>query len=344
MEQENRKSQIGKILNKTRTLGAGSQTLEVSALGLGCMGMNHHRGPVPDKTAMINLLHQAVDFGVTLFDTAEVYGPYTNEELVGEALGIYKNIAVATKFGFDIRNGKTVGMNSRPEQIRKVAEQSLKRLKREVIDLFYQHRLDPDVPIEDVAGTIQELVKEGKVKCFGLCEVSADTIRKAHAVFPVTAIQSEYSLMWREPEYSLFPTLQELNIGFVPYSPVGRAYLTGTLNENTRFSAENDNRADLPRFGPEALKANQGLIQALSDFGQSRTLTTPQVALGWLLSKADWIVPIPGTTKIDHLKENLYSAELTATASEWKALEETVAKFKIEGDRYPPDQQKQVGK
>ncbi|HVB02398.1 MAG TPA: aldo/keto reductase [Chitinophagaceae bacterium] len=323
----------------------GSQGLEVSALGLGCMGMNYHRGPVPDKKTMISLIHQAVDLGITLFDTAEVYGPYTNEELVGEALSNYKySTAIATKFGFDIHNGRTIGLNSRPEQIRQVAEQALKRLKREVIDLFYQHRMDPSVPIEEVAGLVKDLVKEGKVKYFGLCEVSADTVRKAHAILPISAVQSEYSLMWREPEETLFPSLEELNIGFVSYSPVGRAYLTGALNENSKFSAENDNRADLPRFEPEALKANQGMIDAIRDFGLSNDLTPSQVALGWLLNKRDWIVPIPGTTKLNHLKENLVSATLTVSVSEWKSLEDTIAKINIIGDRYPANQQKQVGK
>jgi aryl-alcohol dehydrogenase-like predicted oxidoreductase len=326
-----------------RTLGKHGPT--VSALGLGCMGMSHHRGPVPDKQAMISLLHEAIDLGITFFDTAEVYGPYTNEELVGEGLKDYKNnIRVATKFGFDIRDGKTLGLNSRPETIRRAAEQSLKRLRRDVIDLYYQHRLDPDVPIEDVAGTVKDLVNEGKVRHLGLCEVSSETIRKAHAVFPVSAIQSEYSLMWREPEETLFPALEELNIGFVPYSPVGRAYLSGTLNENSRFPVENDNRAELPRFKPEALKANQALIGAISNFGKARNLTPAQVALGWLLSKRNWIVPIPGTTKLNHLKENLASAQVPVTSDEWQSLEDIIVNISIKGDRYPADQQKQVAK
>lgn len=289
-------------------------------------------------------MHQAVDLGVTLFDTAEVYGAYINEELVGEGLGTFKNkISVTTKFGFDIQNGKDIGRNSRPEQIRKVAEQSLKRLKRDVIDMFYQHRFDPNVPIEDVAGTVKDLIKEGKVKHFGLCEVSAETIRKAHAVQPVTAVQSEYSLMWREPEEKIFPTLRELKIGFVPYSPLGRAYLTGMLNEQTKFLASNDNRVGFPRFEPEALRANRPLIDVLIEFGNHRGLTPAQVALGWLLAKEEWIVPIPGTTKLAHLNENMLSADLSVTSEEWQQLEATVSKIKIVGDRYPAEQQKQVG-
>jgi aryl-alcohol dehydrogenase-like predicted oxidoreductase len=328
---------------KKRTLG--NNGLKVSALGLGCMGMNYHRGQAPDRKVMIRLLNQAVDLGITLFDTAEVYGPYINEELVGEGLGDFKNkISVTTKFGFDIQDGKVVGQNSRPAQIRKTAEQSLKRLRIDVIDLFYQHRSDPNVPIEEVAGTVKDLIQEGKVKHFGLCEVSAATIRNAHNVQCVSAVQSEYSLMWREPEETIFPTLRELKIGFVPYSPLGRAYLTGMLNEQTKFWKSNDNRVGFPRFEPEALKANRPLIDALIDFGNQRGLTPSQVALNWLLAKEEWIVPIPGTTKLAHLKENIASAELAVTHEEWQQFEDIVSKIKIAGDRYPAEQQKQVGK
>lgn len=330
---------------KTRTLGAGNDGLTVSALGLGCMGMNYHRGPAPDRKLMIRLLHQAVDRGITLFDTAEVYGPYINEELVGEGLASFHHkIAVSTKFGFDIQKGRTVGQNSRPQQIRLVAEQSLKRLRREVIDLFYQHRTDPKVPIEEVAGTIKDLIQEGKVRHFGLCEVSADTIRKAHAVQPVTAVQSEYSLMWREPEETIFPTLEALHIGFVAYSPLGRAYLTGTLNEQTHFFAGNDNRVGFPRFEPKALKANRPLIDVLIAFGHPKGLTPAQVALAWLLHKREWIVPIPGTTKLAHLLENMAAADVVVAAREWEDLENTISTITIVGDRYPAEQQKQVGR
>lgn len=339
------RDRAGRATMKRRVLGKGKSSFEVSALGLGVMGMNYHRGPVPDRKTMINLLHKAVDLGVTLFDTAEVYGPYINEELAGEALSQFKNrVSVTTKFGFNIQKGKSVGQNSRPEQIRKVAEQSLKRLRIDVIDLFYQHRSDPNVPIEDVAGTVKDLIQEGKVRRFGLCEVSAQTIRRAHAVQPVTAIQSEYSLMWRQPEEEILPVLEELGIGFVPYSPVGRGYLTGMLNEQTKFLASNDNRVGFPRFEPEALKANRPLVDALIDFGHVRGLTPAQIALGWLLAKKDWIVPIPGTTKLAHLQENLASADLQVTPEEWRQLETTVSKIKIHGDRYPAEQQRQVGR
>jgi aryl-alcohol dehydrogenase-like predicted oxidoreductase len=309
------------------------------------MGLNYHRGPAPDRKDMIRLLHQAVDMGITLFDTAEVYGPYINEQLVGEGLEIFKNeVFVSTKFGFDIQAGKAVGLNSRPEQIRKAAEQSLSRLKRDVIDLYYQHRTDPNVPIEDVAGTVKDLIEEGKVRYFGLCEVSAETICRAHWVHPVAAVQSEYSLMWREPEKTIFPTLDELEITFVPYSPLGRGFLTGTLNEHTKFSGDNDNRATFPRFTPEALKANSILVDAISLFGQSKGLSPTQVALSWLLAKKRWIIPIPGTTKLAHLNENIASADVKINAAEWMVLEDTLGRIQIVGDRYPANEQKQVGK
>jgi aryl-alcohol dehydrogenase-like predicted oxidoreductase len=326
-----------------RTLGKNG--LEVSALGLGCMGMSYHRGPAPDRNAMIAVIRKAVELGVTLFDTAEVYGPFINEELVGEALSPFRReIAVATKFGFNFENGKSTGPNSRPERIRVVAEESLKRLKRDSIDLFYQHRLDPNVPIEDVAGTVKDLIRQGKVKHFGLCEVGADTIRRAHAVQPVTAVQSEYSLMWREPEAEILPTLEELGIGFVPYSPLGRGYLTGTLNEHTKFEGSNDNRAGLPRFTPEAMKANQVIVDLLNEFGQRKMATSSQIALAWVLAQKPWIVPIPGTTKPARLEENLKSVDLDFTPEELRDLNNAVSKIKLQGDRYPRDHQKLVGK
>jgi len=317
-----------------RTLG--NSGLEVSAIGFGCMGLNYHRSHVPDKKIVIQLLHKAIDWGVTFFDTAEIYGPYTNEELVGEGLSGFKNkISIATKFGFDIQNGKGVGLNSRPEQIRKVAEQSLHRLRIDVIDLFYQHRLDPNVPIEEVAGTIKDLIKEGKVKHFGLCEVDAATIRRAHTVQPVTAIQSEYSLMWKQPETDIFPILEELGIGFVPYSPLGRAFLTGLVNEQTKFSSTNDNRIDLPRFSKENISANRILIDAIADFANPRGLTATQVSIAWLLAQKPWIVPIPGTTKQVHLFENLSAADIEITLPEWEELNKVVSNIQIQGDRYP---------
>lgn len=330
-------------IRKYRTLGTGKHSLKVSALGLGCMGMSYHRGRVPDKKISVELIHKAAEQGVTLFDTAEVYGPYVNEELVGEAIApIRKDIFITSKFGFNIQDGKIAGLNSRPEQIRKVAEQSLKRLKIETLDLFYQHRMDPNVPIEDVAGAVKDLIREGKVRNFGLCEVNAQTIRKAHAVQPLTAIQSEYSLMWLLPEKEVLSACEELGIGFVPYSPLCRGYLTGLLNEQTKFFAANDNRAGLPRFTPEAMKANRPLIEILIDFGHPRGLTPSQVALTWLLTKKPWIVPIPGTTKQAHLLENLATADLHFSADEIRELDNAVSKIKIFGDRYTEVEQKRV--
>jgi aryl-alcohol dehydrogenase-like predicted oxidoreductase len=336
--------EAAKVSNmKKRKLGQSG--LEVSAVGLGCMGMSYHRGPAPDRNAMIALIRKAVELGVTLFDTAEVYGPFINEELVGEALAPYrKEVAVATKFGFNFKNGISTGPNSRPERIRQAAEESLKRLKRDSIDLFYQHRLDPNVPIEEVAGTVKDLMRQGKVMHFGLCEVSAETIRRAHAVQPLTAVQSEYSLMWREPELEILPGLEELGIGFVPYSPLGRGYLSGTLNEHTKFEGSNDNRATLPRFTAEAMKANQVLVDLLHEFAQQKEATTSQIALAWVLAQRPWIVPIPGTTKLARLEENLKSTDLEFTPEELRDLDHAVSKIKLEGDRYPTDQQKQVGK
>lgn len=338
----------GKEINimEKRTLGRGKYSLEVSALGFGVMGMTYNRGPVPDRKDMINLLHKAVDYGITLFDTAEVYGPHTNEILAGEALSQFKNkIHITTKFGHDIVNGKyNYGkLNSRPEQIKKVAEESLKRLKLDTIDLFYQHRLDPKVPIEDVAGTVKDLIKEGKVRYFGLCEVGAETIKKAHKEQPVTALQSEYHIMWREPE-SLFPLLEELGIGFVPYSPLNRGYLAGYMNKNTRFSKINDNRATLPRFTPAALEANKPFIQLLKKYGESKNATPAQMALAWLLSQKPYIVPIPGTTKLNHLQENINSLNITFSKAEIADFNRELSQLKIFGDRYDKEQQKQVVK
>lgn len=333
------------VINSKRILGRGRFSMEVSALGFGVMGMNYNRGHHPDRKALIALLHQAAERGITLFDTAQVYGPLINEELAGEALHSYRHkVSVTTKFGHSIvgRTYETGKLNSRPDNIRRVAEDSLKRLRIEAIDLFYQHRLDPDVPIEDVAGTVKDLIQQGKVKRFGLCEVGAQTIRRAHAVQPVTALQSEYHLMWRGPEKEVFPVLEELGIGFVPYSPLNRGFLGGAINEYTRFDSGNDNRNTLPRFAPAAIRANLALVEALNVFGRTRGMTSAQVALAWLMAQKPWIVPIPGTTKLAHLDENLRTASLTLTPDELRELESAVSKIEIVGDRYPPEQQRQV--
>src|ERR1700741_499680 len=323
----------------------GNSNLEVSAIGLGCMGMSYHRGPAPDRNAMIALIRKAVELGVTFFDTAEVYGPFINEELVGEALfPLRKDVVIATKFGSKMENGKSTGLNSQPEHIRRVAEESLKRLKSESIDLFYQHRLDPNVPIEDVAGTVKDLIQQGKVKHFGLCEVGAQTIRRAHAVQPLTAVQSEYSLMWRQPEEEILPTLEKRGIGFVPYSPLGRAYLAGALNEHTKFDSRNDNRATLPRFTAEAMQANRILVDLLDEIGERKAATSSQMALAWVLAQKPWIVPIPGTTKLERPEENLKSVDVEFTPEEWRDLNHAVSKIKLQGDRYPTDQEKLVGR
>jgi aryl-alcohol dehydrogenase-like predicted oxidoreductase len=332
-----------------RVLGSEKHksNLEVSAVGFGCMGLSYNRGPALDRKAAIALIRKAVDLDVTFFDTAEAYGPFVNEELVGEALvPVRDRVVVATKFGHSIVGGKPQPgvMNSRPEHIRKVAEQSMQRLRIDHIDLFYQHRVDPNVPIEDVAGAVKDLIKEGKVRHFGLCEVSAKTIRLAHAVQPITAIQSEYHIMWREPEKEVLPVCEELGIGFVPYSPLNRGFLGGALNEHTRFDSGNDNRNTLPRFTPEALRANLAVVEALNRFGHPRGATSAQVALAWLLAKQPWIAPIPGTSKLAHLYENLLAADLKLSGEEIDELERAVAKITIVGDRYPADQQKQVGK
>jgi aryl-alcohol dehydrogenase-like predicted oxidoreductase len=312
--------------------------LEVSALGLGCMGMTHAYGQAPDRQAMIALLRSAVERGVTFFDTAEVYGPFNNEELVGEALApLRSQVVIATKFGFapDPAGGpRWSGLDSRPEHIRAVAEASLKRLKTDSIDLLYQHRVDPNVPIEDVAGTVGQLIKEGKVKHFGLSEAGADTIRRAHAVQPVTALQSEYSLWTREPEQEILPTLEELGIGFVPFSPLGRGFLTGKMDASTQFDSK-DFRMSLPRFTPEAMKANQALVDLLGQVAQQKGATPAQVALAWLLAQKPWIAPIPGTTKLHRLDENLGAAALELTPEDLAGIDAAAAKITVQGARYP---------
>jgi len=317
--------------------------LEVSAIGLGCMGMSFGYGTVADKQEMIKLIHRAVEQGVTFFDTAEVYGPYINEELVGEALAPFRNdVIIATKFGFNIQDGKQAGLNSKPAHIKNVAEASLKRLNVEVIDLFYQHRVDPDVPIEDVAGAVKDLIREGKVKHFGLSEAGANTIRKAHAVQPVTALQSEYSLWTRTPEQEIIPTLEELGIGFVPFSPLGKGFLTGKMDETTKFS-DTDFRRILPRFTPEALKANQSMVDLLGEMAKSKNCTPAQIALAWLLAQKPWIVPIPGTTKIHRLEENNGAAAIELNADDLRQIEEAAAKITVLGTRYPEHIERMTG-
>jgi aryl-alcohol dehydrogenase-like predicted oxidoreductase len=299
------------------------------------MGMSHGYGPPGDKQKMIELIRAAVARGVTFFDTAEIYGPFVNEELVGEALAPFRSqVAIATKFGFKITDGKQSGLDSRPEHIRQVAEASLKRLRTNVIDLFYQHRVDPAVPIEDVAGAVKDLIRAGKVKHFGLSEAGAQTIRRAHAVQPVTAIQSEYSLWWREPETKVLPTLEELGIGFVPFSPLGRGFLTGTINESTTFDST-DFRSIVPRFTPEARKANQSLVDLLAGIAARKNTTPAQLALAWLLAQKPWIVPIPGTTKLQRLEENIGAAALNLTADDLREIEGAASKITVQGDRYP---------
>jgi aryl-alcohol dehydrogenase-like predicted oxidoreductase len=323
----------------------GKNNLEVSAIGLGCMGMSFGYGPPKDKQEMISLLRKAVELGVTFFDTAEVYGPFANEELVGEALApMRQRVVIATKFGFKIGpKGEQLGVDSRPEHIKEVAEASLKRLRTDVIDLFYQHRVDPDVPIEDVAGAVKDLIREGKVKYFGLSEAGAQTIRRAHAVQPVTALQSEYSLWWRRPEEEVLPTLEELGIGFVPYSPLGRGFLTGKMNENTTFDSS-DFRNRLPRFTPEARKANQALVHLLQDIAKRKRATPAQVALAWLLAQKPWIVPIPGTTKRKRLEENIGAAAIELTSEDLGDIESAASKIKVEGARYPEHMEQMTGR
>jgi aryl-alcohol dehydrogenase-like predicted oxidoreductase len=335
-----KKKGIGTILTKKRILGSKKNSLEVSAIQLGCMGMHVGRGLHPDHKSMVKLIREAVDRGCNFFDTAEVYGPYINEELVGEALAPVRNkVAISTKFGFDI--GGTNVFNSRPEQIRKVAEQSLKRLKTDRIDIFYQHRKDPNVPIEDVAGTVKDLIKEGKVLHFGLSEVKAETIRKAHAVCPVTAVQSEYSLMTRLPEQFIFSTLQELEIGFVAYSPLCRGLLGGDLTEYSDLKT-NDGRGAWPRFQPEALRLNIRIVEALNEFGKTRGMTSAQISLSWMLSKYPFIVPLIGTTKLSHLEEDFRAADFTLTDAEIKEIETKIEKIGVVGDRYDALQQSRV--
>lgn len=325
----------------------GKSNLEVSALGLGCMGMSFGYGPAADKKEMISLIRSSFEKGITFFDTAEVYGPFTNEELVGEALApIRDQVVIATKFGFKPAGDGTTRwslFDSKPNHIREVAEASLKRLKTDVIDLFYQHRVDPEVPIEDVAGAVKDLIKEGKVKHFGLSEAGVQTIRKAHAVHPVTALQSEYSLWWREPEEEILPALEELGIGFVPFSPLGRGFLTGKINENTKFDST-DFRNILPRFKSDAIKANKSLIDLLGSIAKKKKATTAQIALGWLLAKKPWIVPIPGTTKLSRLEENMESASIEFTTEELREIEDISSKIKVQGERYPEQLQKQVSR
>jgi aryl-alcohol dehydrogenase-like predicted oxidoreductase len=325
----------------------GNSNLEVSALGLGCMGMSFSYGPPKDKGEMISLLHAAVDRGITFFDTAEVYGPFTNEELLGEALSpMREKLVIATKFGFEMNpDGKpgSHSLNSRPEHIKQVADASLKRLKIDVIDLFYQHRVDPEVPIEDVAGAVKDLIHAGKVKHFGLSEAGAKTIRRAHAVQPVTALQNEYSLWWRRPEEEIIPLLEELGIGLVPYSPLGKGFLTGKIDERTTF-ASNDFRSTLPRFTPEALKANQAMVGLLAKIAKQKSATPAQIALAWLLAQKPWIAPIPGTTKLHRLEENIGALDVELTPEDLKEIETASAGIKVEGARYPEKLEQMTGR
>ena len=324
----------------------GKSNLEVSAIGLGCMGMSFGYGPAADKKEMIALIRSAVERGITFFDTAEVYGPFTNEELVGEALApLRAKVVIATKFGFklDPNTGKQAGLDSRPEHIKEVAEASLKRLKTDVIDLFYQHRVDPNVPIEDVAGAVKDLIRQGKVKHFGLSEAGVQTIRRAHSVQPVAALQSEYSLWWREPEAEVIPTLEELGIGFVPFSPLGKGFLTGKISEDTQFD-KTDFRNIVPRFTPENRKTNQALVDLIGKFAQQKKATPAQIALAWLLAQKPWIVPIPGTTKLHRLEENIGAAAVELTREDLRQLETAASKISVQGARYPEELQKLVGR
>jgi len=325
----------------------GNSNLEVSALGLGCMRMTYGDSPVGDKQEMISFLHAAVDHGITFFDTAEVYGPFTNEDLLGEALPRFRGqVVIATKFGFQPNTDGSPGwtsLNSRPEHIKQVAEASLKRLKVDAIDLFYQHRVDPDVPIEDVAGAVKELIQEGKVKHFGLSEAGAETIRRAHAVQPVTAIQSEYSLWWRTPEEEVLPACEELGIGFVPFSPLGRGYLTGKIDENTTF-ASSDIRSRSPRYTPEARKANRVVIDLLARIGEQKGATPAQIALAWLLAQKPWIVPIPGSRKLERLDENIGALAVELKPDDLREIKSAISKITVQGDRYPENLQQMTGR
>ena len=322
----------------------GKTNLEVSAIGLGCMGLSFGYGPAVDKQQGISLIRAAVERGVTFFDTAEVYGPFTNEELVGEALAPFRDqIVIATKFGFKIENGKQAGLDSRPEHIKKVADASLKRLKTDRIDLLYQHRVDPNVPIEDVAGAVKGLIQQGKVKHFGLSEAGVKTIRRAHAVQSVAALQSEYSLWWREPEAEVLPTLEELGIGFVSFSPLGKGFLTGKISQDTQFD-KTDFRNIVPRFTTENRKANQAMVDLIGRFAQQKKATPAQVALAWLLAQKPWIVPIPGTTKLHRLEENIGAAAVELTPDDLRQLESAASKIPVQGERYPEELQKLVGR
>jgi len=323
----------------------GKSNLEVSAIGLGCMGMSFAYGPPKDKQEMIALIRAAVERGITFFDTAEVYGPFTNEELVGEALAHFRGqVVIATKFGFKFGpKGEQIGLDSRPEHIKEVAEASLKRLRTDVIDLFYQHRVDPGVPIEDVAGAVKELIQKGKVKHFGLSEAGVQTIQRTHAVQPVTALQSEYSLWWRQPEEQVLPALEELGIGFVPFSPLGRGFLAGKMNENTTFDSS-DLRNTLPRFTPEARKANQALVDLLGKIAKRKKATPAQIALAWLLAQKSWIVPIPGTTKLKRLEENIGAASIELTSEDLREIESAASKITVQGARYPEKLQQMTGR
>jgi aryl-alcohol dehydrogenase-like predicted oxidoreductase len=329
-----------------RTRNLGKSNLEVSAIGLGCMGLSFGYGPAVDKAQGVALIRAAVERGVTFFDTAEIYGPFTNEELVGEALAPFRDhVVIATKFGFDIdpASRQQRGLNSSPANIRAVADASLKRLKTDRIDLFYQHRVDPSVPIEDVAGAVKDLIKEGKVKHFGLSEAGAQTIRRAHAVQPVTALQSEYSLWWREPEKEIIPTLEELGIGLVPYSPLGKGFLTGAIDASTTFD-KNDFRNIVPRFSPEARQANQALVDLLGEIAKQRGATSAQIALAWLLAQKPWIVPIPGTTKTHRLEENVKAADVSLSEADLREIADALTKVEVQGARYPAHLQALVGR
>ena len=323
----------------------GNSGLEVSAIGLGCMGMSFGYGPPKDEKEMIAVLHSAVELGVTFFDTAEVYGPYINEVLVGKALSpIREQVVIATKFGFDFdANGKQTGLNSRPDHIKQVVDASLKRLNIDVIDLFYQHRVDPNVPIEEVAGAVKELIRAGKVKHFGLSEAGATTIRRAHAIQPVIALQSEYSLWWREPEAEILPTLEELGIGFVPFSPLGRGYLTGKIDEHTTFD-KTDFRNSVPRFSPQARKANRSLVELIESMAKRKKATPAQVALAWLLAQKPWIVPIPGTTRLERLQENVLATSVELSETDLREIESTASKITVQGHRYSEASQQMVNR
>lgn len=321
----------------------GTSNLEVSALGLGCMGMSYGYGPAADKQEMISLIRTAVERGITLFDTAEAYGPFTNEELLGEALAPVRNqVLIATKFGFTFEGAKQSGTDSRPEHIKEVAEASLKRLKTDHIDLFYQHRVDPDVPIEEVAGAVKDLIQEGKVKHLGLSEAGVQTIRRAHAVQPVTVLQSEYSLWWRKPEQEVLPALEELGIGLVPFSPLGRGFLTGKIDENTTFD-KSDFRNIVPRFSPEARATNQTLVDLLKSIGERKNATPAQLALAWLLAQKPWIVPIPGTTKLNRLEENIGAVSVELTSEDLREIDSAAAKIEVQGARYPEELERRTG-